>query len=183
MLRFLGARLAVLIPTFLGVAFIAFILIRLIPGDPILMMVGERGMTDERHAALMAQYGFDRPAIVQYGQFLGDLLQGDFGTSINTREPVLKEFFTRFPATVELSLGRHAAGAAGRPAGRHHRRGQARLDVRPHADGHLAHRLLDADLLVGPAADHPVLRHPAMDAGLRADLDASTSSSRAPASC
>ena len=103
MLRFLGARLLVLIPTFLGVAFIAFILIRLIPGDPILMMVGERGMSPERHAELMAQYGFDRPAIVQYGQFLGDLAQGDLGTSINTREPVLKEFFTRFPATVELS--------------------------------------------------------------------------------
>ena len=51
MLRFLGARLAVLVPTFLGVTFVAFILIRLVPGDPILMMVGERGMTPERHAA------------------------------------------------------------------------------------------------------------------------------------
>ena len=59
------------------------------------MMVGERGMTDERHAALMAQYGFDRPAIVQYGRFLGGLAHGDFGTSINTREPVLKRVLHR----------------------------------------------------------------------------------------
>ena len=169
MLRFLGARLVVLIPTFLGVAFIAFILIRLIPGDPILMMVGERGMTAERHAALMAQYGFDRPAVVQYGQFLGGLARGDFGTSINTREPVLEEFFTRFPATVELStVAMLLALLVGLPAGiiAAVKRGSI---VRPHPDGHLAHRLLDADLLVGPAADHPVLRHPAMDAGLRAD--------------
>jgi dipeptide transport system permease protein len=104
MLRFLGTRLAVLLPTFLGVTFVAFILIRLVPGDPILMMVGERGMTEERHAAMMAQYGFDRPLIVQYGSFLGNLVQGNLGNSIVTREPVLSEFFALFPATVELSV-------------------------------------------------------------------------------
>jgi dipeptide transport system permease protein len=102
-LRFLLARLAVLIPTFLGVTFIAFILIRLVPGDPIMMMVGERGMSPERHAALMAQYGFDRPALLQYLFFLGNLLTGDFGHSITTRAPVLREFANLFPATVELS--------------------------------------------------------------------------------
>ena len=104
MLRFLGARLAVLVPTFLGVTFVAFILIRLVPGDPIMMMVGERGMTPERHAEMMAQYGFDRPLVVQYVKFLGNLVQGNLGQSIVTREPVLKEFFTLFPATVELSV-------------------------------------------------------------------------------
>ena len=56
MLRFLGSRLAVLIPTFLGVTFVAFAFIRLIPGDPILLMVGERGISPERHAELMAQF-------------------------------------------------------------------------------------------------------------------------------
>ena len=104
MLRFLASRLLVLVPTFLGVTFVAFILIRLVPGDPILMMVGERGMSPERHAELMAQYGFDRPAVVQYLAFLGDLLRGDLGRSITTRTPVLGEFLGLFPATVELSL-------------------------------------------------------------------------------
>jgi dipeptide transport system permease protein len=118
MLRFLGARLAVLIPTFLGVTFVAFILIRLVPGDPILMMVGERGMSDERHAELMAQYGFDRPLLSQYVVFLGKLASGDLGQSIVTRKPVLGEFFALFPATVELSVaGMLLALLIGLPAG------------------------------------------------------------------
>ena len=63
---------------------------------------------------------------------------------------------------------RDPAGHADRAAGRDRRRGQPRLGVRPRPDGRVAHRLLDADLLVGPAADHPVLGHPALDAGVRA---------------
>ena len=118
MLRFLGARLAVLIPTFLGVTFVAIILIRLVPGDPIMMMVGERGMSDERHAEMMAQYGFDRPLLSQYVLFLGKLVQGDLGQSIVTRKPVLGEFFALFPATVELSVaGMLLALLIGLPAG------------------------------------------------------------------
>ena len=118
MLRFFASRLAVLIPTFLGVTFVAFMLIRLVPGDPILMMVGERGMSDARHAELMTQFGFDRPVIMQYLGFLGSLLHGDLGTSIVTRQPVLNEFFTLFPATVELSLaGMLLALVLGLPAG------------------------------------------------------------------
>jgi dipeptide transport system permease protein len=104
MLRFLGARLAILVPTFLGVTFVAFILIRLVPGDPVLLMVGERGITPERHAEMMAQFGFDKPLVLQYLGFLGKLVQGDLGSSIVTRKPVLQEFFTLFPATVELSV-------------------------------------------------------------------------------
>src|SRR3712207_4648703 len=104
MLRFLTARLAVLVPTFLGVTFVAFMLIRLVPGDPIMMMVGERGMSPERHAEMMAQYGFGRPVPMQYLSFLGDILQGNLGESITTRTPVLREFLALFPATVELSL-------------------------------------------------------------------------------
>ncbi|MFZ1430081.1 MAG: ABC transporter permease subunit [Geminicoccaceae bacterium] len=118
MLRFFASRLAVLVPTFLGVTFVAFMLIRLVPGDPILMMVGERGMSEARHAELMTQFGFDRPVVVQYLSFLGSLLQGDLGSSIVTRQPVLNEFFTLFPATVELSVaGMLLALAIGLPAG------------------------------------------------------------------
>jgi dipeptide transport system permease protein len=100
------------------VTFVAFILIRLVPGDPILMMVGERGMSDERHAELMAQYGFDRPLLSQYVVFLGKLASGDLGQSIVTRKPVLGEFFALFPATVELSVaGMLVALLIGLPAG------------------------------------------------------------------
>jgi dipeptide transport system permease protein len=104
MLRFLIARLGVLIPTFLGVTIVAFSLLRLVPGDPIEILVGERGLSPERHAQLQAQFGFDRPLWQQYLIFLGDLAEGDLGRSIVTRQPILQEFLNLFPATVELSL-------------------------------------------------------------------------------
>ncbi|WP_417430034.1 ABC transporter permease subunit [Kiloniella sp.] len=103
MLRFILSKLGVLIPTFLGVTLIAFSFIRMLPGDPIELLAGERGVTPERHAQLMADLGFDRPIWEQYFSFLWGILQGDFGVSFTSRTPVLEEFLTRFPATVELA--------------------------------------------------------------------------------
>jgi dipeptide transport system permease protein len=118
MLRFVLARLGVLIPTFLGVTIVAFSLIRLIPGDPIELLVGERGITAERHAMLRAQFGYDKPLWQQYLSYLGDLAQGDLGRSIVTRQPVIEEFFTLFPATVELAAAGILLGTLiGLPAG------------------------------------------------------------------
>jgi dipeptide transport system permease protein len=97
-------KLGVILPTFFGVTLVAFVFIRSLPGDPVLLMAGERGMSEERHAQLMAEFGFDKPILVQYGYYLKQLVHGDFGTSIITRQPVLNEFKTLFPATVELSL-------------------------------------------------------------------------------
>jgi len=104
MLTFILRKIGVIIPTFIGVTLIAFTFIRLLPGDPVLLMAGERGMTEERHARVMAEFGFDKPIIVQYGHYLNDLMHGDFGTSIVTKQPVFEEFMTLFPATVELSI-------------------------------------------------------------------------------
>jgi dipeptide transport system permease protein len=118
MLRFVVARLGVLIPTFLGVTIVAFSLIRLIPGDPIELLVGERGIDPERHAMLRAQFGYDKPLWQQYLAYLGDLAQGDLGRSVVTRQPVLGEFFTLFPATVELAVAAILLGTLiGLPAG------------------------------------------------------------------
>jgi dipeptide transport system permease protein len=118
MLRFLIARLGVLIPTFLGVTIVAFALLRLVPGDPIEILVGERGLSPERHAQLQAQFGYDRPLWQQYLFFLGDLAHGDLGRSIVTRQPILQEFLSLFPATVELSLcALFIATIIGLPAG------------------------------------------------------------------
>ncbi len=104
MIRFFLGKLAYLVPTFMGVTIVAFGFVRVLPGDPVLLMVGERGLSAERHAALMTQLGLDRPIWQQYLAFLGRLFQGDFGTSLVTKKPVLTEFFTLFPATFELSL-------------------------------------------------------------------------------
>ena len=104
MLRALVIRLLIVATTFLGVTTVAFALIHLIPGDPITLIAGERGVSEERHAALMAQYGFDQPLSLQYIRYVGDVLQGDLGTSIKSKRPVLSEFLALFPATIELSF-------------------------------------------------------------------------------
>ncbi|MEQ9347536.1 MAG: ABC transporter permease subunit [Thalassospira sp.] len=104
MLGFLFRRLGDIIPTFFGVTLLVFFLIRLIPGDPILMLAGERGVDPARYAELQAQYGFDQPIIVQYFDYLMGVFQGDLGKSFVTKKPVLEEFLTLFPATVELSI-------------------------------------------------------------------------------
>jgi dipeptide transport system permease protein len=104
MLRFVVTRLSLIIPTFIGITFLAFVLIRLVPGDPIETLAGERGVDPVRHEALRKEYGFDRPLLVQYGIYIGRLLHGDFGRSVITHEPVLREFKALFPATIELGV-------------------------------------------------------------------------------
>ncbi len=104
MLRFIFTRLSLIIPTFFGMTLLAFFLIRMVPGDPIETMAGERGIDAARHAKLLTEYGLDRPVLVQYGIYIGRVLHGDLGKSIVTREPVLSEFLTLFPATVELGV-------------------------------------------------------------------------------
>jgi len=104
MFGFLLRRIAVLIPTFIGVSIIAFSFIRLLPGDPVALLSGERVMSPERHAQISAQLGLDRSLVVQYLDYLGGVLTGDFGSSIVTKAPILDQFLALFPATVELSL-------------------------------------------------------------------------------
>ncbi|PID41080.1 MAG: peptide ABC transporter permease [Proteobacteria bacterium] len=104
MFAFILKKAGLVLPTIAGVTLVAFVFIRLLPGDPVLLMAGERGMSEERHAALMAEYGFDKPILVQYGYYLKDLLHGNFGTSIITKKPVFDEFMALFPATIELSI-------------------------------------------------------------------------------
>ncbi|MEE9334557.1 MAG: ABC transporter permease subunit [Granulosicoccaceae bacterium] len=104
MIQFVLKRLGTTIPTFIGVSIITFLFIRLIPGDPILLMAGERGMSDERHAKLMAQFGYDLPLWQQYWDYLSGMLKGDLGISFRTKRPVWDEFFALFPATLELSV-------------------------------------------------------------------------------
>ncbi|MDQ2779433.1 MAG: ABC transporter permease [Pseudomonadota bacterium] len=102
-MRFLLGKLATLIPTLIGVSIVAFALIRLIPGDPVEIMMGERRLDPAAHAALIHQLGLDAPLPVQYFHYVTGLLHGDLGRSLVTREPVVDEFRVLFPATVELA--------------------------------------------------------------------------------
>ncbi|SIP97610.1 dipeptide transport system permease protein [Paracoccus thiocyanatus] len=104
MFRFILKKLLYLVPTMIGITLVAFGFIRLLPGDPVLLMAGERGVSPERYAQIAAQLGYDKPVWQQYVHYLGNLLQGDLGNSLVTKKPVLDEFLALFPATVELAL-------------------------------------------------------------------------------
>jgi dipeptide transport system permease protein len=104
MLRFILQRLALIVPTLIGITVCTFGFVRLIPVDPILAMAGERGVTAKRYAELVVKYGFDRPIWEQYGIYLAQLVRGDFGHSLVSHRAVITDFLTFFPATLELSF-------------------------------------------------------------------------------
>ena len=104
MLSYLLKRLALTLPTFVALMFLTFVAIRLVPGDPVEVRTGERGISAERLAQFRHDLGLDQPVWKQFTNYVWALLHGDFGTSVVTNEKVLTEFFTLFPATVELSL-------------------------------------------------------------------------------
>jgi ABC-type dipeptide/oligopeptide/nickel transport system permease component len=101
-LRFLARRLLLTIPVFFGVATVVFLLIHLIPGDPVQAMLGESAAPSDI-AVLRGRLGLDRPLIVQYGAFLKGLVTGDLGTSLRTNQGVVSALAERLPATVELA--------------------------------------------------------------------------------
>ena len=118
MLRFILTRASLVIPTFLGVTFLSFLLIRMVPGDPIEVRVGERGIPPERLAQLRHEMGLDQPLWKQFADYIGNVLSGDLGVSLVTQNPVLSEFFTLFPATLELGMAAMIfAALVGLPAG------------------------------------------------------------------
>ena len=103
MLRTIGKRLLLLIPTLFGLSLLLFFWVRALPGGPAVALLGEKA-TPEAVERINELYGFNRPIYEQYLVWMGRLLSGDFGTSLQTGRPVTEEFFRRFPATIELSL-------------------------------------------------------------------------------
>ncbi len=103
MRRFLLRRLGLLVLVVLGIVTIVFLIIHLIPGDPIEVMLGETALPADREA-LRHALGLDRPVLEQYGRYLSGLLQGDLGNSIHTRRPVAALLAERIPATLELTF-------------------------------------------------------------------------------
>ncbi|HEK3082536.1 TPA: dipeptide ABC transporter permease DppB [Proteus mirabilis] len=104
MLQFILQRLGLVIPTFIGITLLTFIFVHLIPGDPVMIMAGERGLSPERHAYLMAELGLDKPLWQQYLNYLNGIMHGDLGISLKSRIPVWDEFLPRFKATLELGI-------------------------------------------------------------------------------
>ena len=103
MFAFILRRLGVLIPTFFGITLLTFSLIRLIPGDPVEVMMGERTLDPVLHAAALKRLGLDQPLPFQYFHYLEQLAHGDLGASLKTQATVWSEFKVLFPATLELA--------------------------------------------------------------------------------
>ena len=104
--RYLAKRVSLFIPTMILVSLLVFLIMNLIPGDPAMMILmgeqGERDFTQEQIDALRHKLGTDRALPVQYGSWLWNMAQGDFGTSMFYDEPVWDELRDRFPTTLEL---------------------------------------------------------------------------------
>lgn len=96
-------RLLAVIPVVFGVLLLTFLLLHLVPGDPVEVMLGESASNVDR-SALRAELGLDQPLVVQFGQYLMRLRQGDFGYSIHSHEPVAHILAQRLPATARLAL-------------------------------------------------------------------------------
>ncbi len=103
MLAYIIRRFFIMIPTLLGVTVIVFLMLHFTPGDPAELLMGERA-SEEALQAIREHLGLNEPLYVQYGIFLKQLMKGDLGETIWTRQQVWIEIKQRFPATIELSL-------------------------------------------------------------------------------
>jgi len=103
MLKYTIRRLIAIIPVLLGLLVLIALLIEFIPGDPARVMLGQH-VSEEALAALRDRLGLNRPFIVRFGIYLGNLFRGDWGTSIREGRPILTILAERIPATFELSI-------------------------------------------------------------------------------
>lgn len=103
MARYALQRILLVIPVLIGVSIVAFMMSHLVPGDPVSVMLGQNA-TQEDYDRLQHQLGLDDPLYVQYWRYVSNAVQGDFGRSIRSDQPVLSEIWSRFPSTLELTV-------------------------------------------------------------------------------
>lgn len=102
-IRFALQRMAVMVPVLFIVSIVVFMMVHLTPGDPVRVMMGQSGASAEDMELMREQLGLNDPLPTQYVHFVTDLLTGDL-RSIRTQQPVIQEFFDRFPRTLELAI-------------------------------------------------------------------------------
>jgi ABC-type dipeptide/oligopeptide/nickel transport system permease component len=104
MLKYIARRVFQMIPVFIGVTILLFVLTVVTPGDPVTMRAGDRNMTDQQKAVLRKAYGLDRPLPVQYLDYLGRLFRGDLGDSYRQGRPVTRIYTDLYPNTAKLAV-------------------------------------------------------------------------------
>src|SRR5438874_1186758 len=102
--RYIVGRLLSAVPVLLGVTLAAFLMLQLVPGDPVAAMLGSQGADPAAVALTRHQLGLDQPLPTQYGRFLLRLLHGDLGRSILSHRPVLDQIVDLFPSTLQLAV-------------------------------------------------------------------------------
>jgi len=103
MLRFMARRLVLLVPVALGILLVTFLIVRLIPGDPCIAMLGERA-TEAKCEEFKDRYGLNDNVLVQFGRYIAAMATGDFGESIRFSRPVADVIAERLPMTIELTI-------------------------------------------------------------------------------
>ena len=109
MLRFVAKRLALAIPTLWAVLTLVFVLVRIVPGDPTIVILGDQASPAAR-AALRERLGLDQPLLSQYWDFMTQILHGDLGRSLVTNRPIVTDVWAVLPFTIELTFAALAIG-------------------------------------------------------------------------
>jgi peptide/nickel transport system permease protein len=104
MLRYIGERALQAFPVLVGITVVTFLMLHLVPGDPVLLFAGEKPMSEAQAAEIRHQLGLDRPLLTQYEDYVGHLLRGDLGRALRSQRPVLDSILEVLPATVQLTL-------------------------------------------------------------------------------
>jgi len=110
-MRLIGRRLVLTVPTLFGVLVVAFLLLNVAPGDPVMAMVGERA-DSATIARLRAELRLDDPLLIQFGHYVWAVVRGDLGRSYITQRPIAQDLGARFPKTVQLALAAMVLAAA-----------------------------------------------------------------------
>ncbi|CAA9550766.1 MAG: Dipeptide transport system permease protein DppB [uncultured Thermomicrobiales bacterium] len=104
MVTIIGRRVMQAIPVLLGISVFTFLMLHLVPGDPVTAIAGDKPLSDERIAQIRHQYGLDRPLWVQYGDYMGGVLRGDLGSGLHSQRPVADSIREALWPTVQLTL-------------------------------------------------------------------------------
>jgi ABC-type dipeptide/oligopeptide/nickel transport system permease component len=101
---YISQRLLQAVPVLVGISILSFLMLHLVPGDPVAIFAGDKPLTPERAAELRHQYGLDRPLVVQYVDYATHALRGDLGVALRSQRPVLDSILEVLPGTVQLTL-------------------------------------------------------------------------------
>jgi ABC-type dipeptide/oligopeptide/nickel transport system permease component len=112
MLRYIGERALQTVPVLVGISIVTFLMLHLVPGDPVLLFAGDKPMSEAQAAMIRHELGLDRPLAVQYEEYAGRLLRGDLGRALRSQRPVVDSILEVLPATVQLTLAALAIATA-----------------------------------------------------------------------